>query len=418
MKKLYLLLITIIFNSILFAQSNFTLKNAQPFSPLHPENFKQQVMQYRLINLYVEDYDLGVWEKTDSVYYVYDTELPYGHGNFDFIEGSNFSSEPLYYLSEWLEFDGASWVGYYKYYNNFNDDDQRTSTNIDFWNGISYEGNSRVEYTYNPDGQVDSILFLDYTGGDYDPYYRHNYTYSDGILANIIYQSYGADWENSLLIIYTFTATGLIDNLVYRLWDGVGWYDSGRYIYSYDAGGNITEKLIQSYDFGWQTEGRYVYTYDGSDFNNLVEIQNYDGVNYTSSQKFDLVEFSDALPSLTTISFWDGFIWNPSTRIHYNYESFEDGTVNIGNELQETVFNLYPNPVADQLTIDFNAEGQQHVSIIITDAAGNMIDRQTFIAVPGKNEIQKQINPALPSGLYTMSLIIGGSKSTKNFIVD
>lgn len=418
MKKTHLLLLTLLFNSVLFAQSNFNLKNSIPSSFQHSEYFKQQVMQYRLINLYVEDYDLGLWEKTDSVYYVYDTELPYGHGNFDFLETSNFTSEPLYYLAEWLEKSGDVWEGYYKYYNNFNDDDQRTSTNIDYFDGVSYVGDSRAEYSYNDDGQVDSILFLDYTGGDYDPYYRYNYTYNDGNLANIVYQSYGADWENDLLIIYTFTASGLIDNIVYRSWDGIGWYDVYRYVFSYDGEGNITEKLVQSYDFGWETDGRYVYTYDGSGFNNLVEIQEFDGVDYSSIQKFDLVEFSDGLPSLNTVSYWDGFIWNATTRIHYDFESFDDGTVEIQNQNPATIFNLYPNPTTDQITFDFNSDGQQPVSLIISDAAGNIIERQTFIAISGNNKIQKQLNASLPSGLYTASLIIGGAKINSNFIVE
>ena len=418
MKKTQILLLTLLFNSVLFAQSNFNLKNSISSSLQHSEYFKQQVMQYRLINLYVEDYDLGLWEKTDSVYYVYDTELPYGHGNFDFIEGTNFASEPLFYLSEWLEFNGTSWDGYYKYYNNFNDDDQRTSTNIDFWNGVSYEGNSRTEYSYNDDGNVDSILFLDYAGGDYDPYLRHNYTYDGGILANIIYQTYGADWENELLIIYTFTGTGLIDNIVYRLWDGVGWYDSGRYLYSYDVDGNVTEKLMQNYDFGWQTNGRYVYTYDGSGFNNLVEVQNYDGVNYTSIEKFDLVEFSDGLPASNTISFWDGFIWEATSRVFYFYESFDDGTVNIINENSNAQFNLFPNPATDQLTFEFKSEGQQHVSIVIADATGKIVDRQTCEAMQGENKIQKKLNASFSPGIYTANLIIGGSKTAKSFIVE
>lgn len=418
MKKTHLLLLTLLFNSVLFAQSNFNLKNSIPSSFQHSEYFKQQVMQYRLINLYVEDYNLGLWEKTDSVYYVYDTELPYGHGNFDFIEGSNFTSEPLFYLSEWLEFNGTSWEGYYKYYNNFNDDDQRTSTNVDYWNGVSYEGNSRVEYSYNIDGQMDSILFLDYAGGDYDPYYRHNYTYSAGQLANIIYQSYGADWENALLLIYTFTGAGLIDNIVFRAWDGISWYDSGRYIYSYDGDGNITEKLIQSYDFGWQTEGRYVYSYDGAEFNNLVEIQNYDGVDFTSAQKFDLVEFSDGLPASNNVSFWDGFVWEPTSRVFYFYENYDDGSVNIAEQNIKSQFNLFPNPVHDQLTIEFTSNGEQLVSILIGDVNGKIVDRQTFIAMSGENKIQKQLNATLPSGLYTASLIIGGSKISSSFIVE
>jgi hypothetical protein len=309
------------------------------------------------------------------------------------------------------------WYGYYKYYNNFDAEDLRTSTNIDWFDGVSYVGNSRVEYSYNDDGLVDTVLFLDYTGGDYDPYYRHILTYSAGQLANIVYQDYGADWENDFLEIYTYTGGGVIDNVVYQNWDGDSWYDEGRYLYSYDPEGNLIERLAQSYDAGWETDGRYYYSYDAEDFNYLVEVQIYDGVDYLNNQKFDLTEFEDGLPEMNTISYWDGFIWEASNRVTYGYETYDDGTVSIEDVGVAAQFNLYPNPVSDEMTVEFLSASQQQVSILITDISGKTISRQTIVAMPGINRINKQLENALP-GIYQLKLTVDGTVLLKSFVVE
>jgi len=378
---------------------------------------REQVMQYRLTGMLVQDYDAGLWENTDTIYYVYDPAYPRYHNNFDFVEFTNFQYEPDYSIFEWMTMDVGGWEGYYRQYGNFDVDGVRTSINIDSWDGVGYVGDSRVEYTYTPEGEVDTILFLEYDG-DYDPYSRHIYTYSDDQLANIVQQTYGIDWENSLLTIYTYTPEGRIDNIVYRDWDGIGWADQSRHIYSYDVDGNLIEKLLQLNDFGWETYGRYIYSYNVDGFNTSIESQSYDGVDYTSYQMWEFTEFADGLPEMNTISQWDGFIWVDYFRALFYYESYDDGTVDIADNTGAFELEIYPNPASDAFTVSFSSAGSQLVSLRVSNAAGQTVLKQTWETAPGQNVIQNPIPSDWASGVYHVALMQGGTIVQKSLIID
>lgn len=417
--KYFMLLFSLLASAInVCGQSAHLSGDYNSYSVNTANDNRLNVLQYRLTNMLIEDYELGLWQKTDSILYVYDDAFPRGHNNFDFVEFSNFMYEPYYSISEWLLYDGVSWEGYYKQFGNFDAGGVRNSINIDSWDGMGYVGNSRVEYTYTPELYIGTILFLDYDGGTYDPYSRHTYTYSDDQLANIVQESYGVDWENSLLIIYTYTPEGRIDNLVYRGWDGVGWYDQTRIIYSYDVSGNLTEKLFQFNDFGWETYGRYVYGYDGSGFNTSVEGQSYDGVDYNSYQLFEFTEFADGLPATNTSSLWDGFIWVDDFRANFFYESYDDGTVNIDDKSLNANLQIFPNPSSDRFSLSFDAAGAEKVTMMISNATGQCVQRQTWETAPGPNRIEQAIPSNWTPGMYQVTLTIGGMKLSQSIMVE
>lgn len=376
-----------------------------------------QELQNRLTTILVQDYNAGVWENTDSIIYVYDPAYPRYHNNFDFAEFTNFQYEPDYSVFEWMTKEVGGWEGYYRQYGNFDAEGIRTSINIDSWDGVGYVGDSRVEYYYTAEGDVDTILYLNYDG-DYEPYQQFIYTYSDDRLANIVEQSYGVDWQNSLLTIYTYTAEGRIDNIVYRGWDGIGWFDQSRNIYSYDGEGNLTEKLFQLYDFGWETYGRYIYAYDGSGFNISIESQAYDGVEYTSYQKWEFTEYADGLPSMNTISQWDGFIWVDYFRALFYYESYDDGNVDIVNNASQFALEIYPNPAADVFTISFESAGSELINLQVTNITGQTVLHQTIESAPGLNKIQYPIQTNWAPGVYQVSLTQGGTRGQRSLVVE
>ncbi|MFI5171375.1 MAG: T9SS type A sorting domain-containing protein [Chitinophagales bacterium] len=415
MQRTFLAISCLLFTGALNAQS--LIPNSNPFSKyaVHASE-KQQVMQYRVENILIEDYDLGLWVDEDSVLYVYDPLLPYGHGNYDFLQGSNFTTEPLFALSEWMEYDGANWIGIYKYYNIFDAEDFRIATNIDAFDGVTYVGYQRNEYSYDDDGNVDTILYLDYNGGDYLELYRFIYTYSAGKIANIVYQDFSAGWTNDNLLVYAYTPGGLIDNVIYSVWDGANWDESFRDLYTYDVSDNISEKLEQDYDAGWVNQSKFVYSYDGTGFNYLVEYMGFDGVDFANYEKFDLTEFTTKLPATNTISFWDGFIWEPSVRANYFYEQYDDGLVSVENNLLST-FDIYPNPSSENINVEFFVAGQQKVTFVISDITGKMVTTQTIEAAPGKNSIQKNI-ATLAAGTYMMQFIGNGGIVSESFVVE
>ncbi|HNE47382.1 MAG TPA: T9SS type A sorting domain-containing protein, partial [Chitinophagales bacterium] len=182
--------------------------------------------------------------------------------------------------------------------------------------------------------------------------------------------------------------------------------------------GNLTEKLFQLYDFGWETYGRYIYAYDGSGFNISIESQAYDGVEYTSYQKWEFTEYADGLPSMNTISQWDGFIWVDYFRALFYYESYDDGNVDIANNTSQFGLEIYPNPAADVFTISFESAGSELINLQVTNITGQTVLHQTIESAPGLNKIQYPIQTNWAPGVYQVSLTQGGTRVQRSLVVE
>lgn len=415
MKKLLAICILLVYILNVNAQGIFSFPKMLNAENHYYQTSKQQVMAYRISSFVAETYSKGTFDPGDSIYYVFDPSLPYGHGNFDFIEFQNFYTDPLFYLCEWLEYSG-DWIGSLKFYNIFNGDGMRTAQNVDSWDGTMYTGDGRYEYEYNPDNTLQSVIVLDYSGGDYDTLYKYNYTYSSGKLINKIGQYYTAGWINDQIEIYTYTAEGLTATLTYQYWSGSDWIDTYRILYSYDDDDNLTEELYQDYAPGWEVDGKYVYAYDAGGFLETVTLLTYDGTDFLNYQQFAFVEFMDGLPESNTSSYWDGFIWSTNSRVRFHYESYDDGTVGIESTNASSDFTVYPNPVSDYVNMEFNSTSSAVASIIITNYLGEIVNRQTFKPAIGKNVITKSFDSNLPAGLYNITLMHDGVLDTKSFI--
>ena len=415
MKKFIPFLLLSIFINYINAQGIFSYPKILNAENHYYQTSKEQVMAYRISSFVGETYSKGTFEPGDSILYVYDPSLPYGHGNFDFIEFQNFYTDPLFYLCEWMENSGG-WTGYVKFYNLFNGEGMRTAQNVDSWDGTMYTGDGRYEYAYNPDNTLKTVIVLDYTAGDYDSLYKYNYTYSAGKLVNKIGQYYTGGWVNDQIEVYTYNTDGLMATLTYQYWSGSAWVDSYRILYTYDFGGNLTEELYQDYAPGWEIDGRYVYAYNIEGFLETVTSQSYDGTDYTDYEQFVFVEFVDGLPASNTLSYWDGFIWSTNSRVRFNYESYDDGTVGVENTNTSSSFELYPNPATDCFNIEFSSGSGNVASIIISNHLGETVSRQTFKPAIGKNVITKSLESNLPSGVYYATLMLDGVLETRPFI--
>jgi len=81
-----------------------------------------------------------------------------------------------------------------------------------------------------------------------------------------------------------------------------------------------------------------------------------------------------------------------------------------------SVFNLYPNPVSNQLNIDFNyTKANETVTIEIYNAVGQQMLHTVNKTIKGKQTITVNTN-ALAAGSYTCRFIYGPNTITKHFV--
>ncbi|MCX6182569.1 MAG: T9SS type A sorting domain-containing protein, partial [Bacteroidetes bacterium] len=79
-------------------------------------------------------------------------------------------------------------------------------------------------------------------------------------------------------------------------------------------------------------------------------------------------------------------------------------------------FTVYPNPVNNELTVEFNSEALAKVRVDIYTIEGQLLLQQNTEAFVGSNKI-KISTAVLPTGVYLLSIGEGNQRITKRLII-
>lgn len=79
-------------------------------------------------------------------------------------------------------------------------------------------------------------------------------------------------------------------------------------------------------------------------------------------------------------------------------------------------FNIVPNPVVSQATVNFVAESNALYNLRVTDVTGKEVMVKQIEAITGQNTVTIERNN-LPAGVYFLMLNKGGSTATRRFTI-
>lgn len=99
---------------------------------------------------------------------------------------------------------------------------------------------------------------------------------------------------------------------------------------------------------------------------------------------------------------------NPSDALIVGIDEIMQGSI--------SQFRIYPNPVEDELTVDFDVTNSQKADLVVTDISGKQIARHSLFANEGHNKAYISTS-ALRSGVYLITIAANGYEDTKRFIV-
>jgi hypothetical protein len=101
---------------------------------------------------------------------------------------------------------------------------------------------------------------------------------------------------------------------------------------------------------------------------------------------------------------------NPPARAYYRLHSVDfDGTaavspaVFIERPATFGILAVYPSPVADQLTLDYQVEAESEVQVLISTLDGRLLEQRKASAVKGANQIQLRTGD-WPPGMYLLQI--------------
>lgn len=78
-----------------------------------------------------------------------------------------------------------------------------------------------------------------------------------------------------------------------------------------------------------------------------------------------------------------------------------------------TTVSVYPNPVADNITVSFTSVASRNVSVNVYAASGKRVIAKTIAAQQGINNVQVQGFDRLPAGEYVVEVLNGDSRFTQ-----
>lgn len=125
---------------------------------------------------------------------------------------------------------------------------------------------------------------------------------------------------------------------------------------------------------------------------------------YTSSQKFPVVTIEYI--SLT-------FMGIPINDFQFSINN-NALTVNINENINEAIFNLFPNPTKDKIMLTLSENTTKQCEISIHDVTGKLILKESI-----NNDFKNYINvEKFEKGIYFITIDVNGVKSRKKFIKD
>ncbi|HLX93689.1 MAG TPA: T9SS type A sorting domain-containing protein, partial [Puia sp.] len=100
-------------------------------------------------------------------------------------------------------------------------------------------------------------------------------------------------------------------------------------------------------------------------------------------------------------------------------KAYYSKTIEIGNNVagSQNIRLLWPNPFTDNITLAWEANYNQAVSISIADMSGRMVQSQSSVAHAGENKILIGDLARLPAGVYILKVHAGQEPEAKYKVV-
>ena len=80
-------------------------------------------------------------------------------------------------------------------------------------------------------------------------------------------------------------------------------------------------------------------------------------------------------------------------------------TQKYGEELSIEIVSIYPNPFTSNINVELSSDLGQEINMIITDLLGKRVAHKTYNIVKGDNRIMLEMQPNLPSGIYSIVIL-------------
>jgi hypothetical protein len=330
----------------------------------------------------------------------------------------------------------------------------RTTTYWWDWYFTEWLNLTRLQYDYNEDQTLSSRTYnkWSFSNSQWLNDSLFTYDYSNGLLTELIdnvwYDSLN-EWGklnrktyfydslslNTLQIHYTwdfdlnnwssnnryqikYDTKKNIDEIILttKLGTNNNWENYRKTRYSYNSNGTISKMVLYQWvyvdgDYKWLEDYKYNWIYD--DWNNLYQIIeerfDWESLLWNNYALMENVFNSENYLMQKYFYKWTYGAWENTEKYSYNYP----GYISSVNNFMELAFKIYPNPVQNKITIDFDdyIKGTTYIQLI--DSRGSSCFQNIYNA---QKKITVQL-PILPNGYYLLKIVNNKNVFTKKLLI-
>jgi hypothetical protein len=323
------------------------------------------------------------------------------------------------------------------------------------WVTGAWVNSSKSTQIYDEHGNMIEYMWYQWDGTAFQPTYgnRITFTYDQhGWITEEIHENFSVTWFYSSKYIYTLDAGGFPTEILIQSWEDV-WINNERDIeiswldynpeYAY---GRMLSRINQTWSENeWITSFKEVTSYDDSGGYTSIE-QYFDGTNwvdtyrtimtivqnYVSEYKsehwdgaswiqdfgaryqhsFDGIDLTE-----TIIQMWNGEMQYYENEAKYIYSDF----IHVPYGIPENVpavcfFDLYPNPVVNELTIRFTNSAPS-ADIEIINLMGEVVYHQSLTGIEANQSFNIKTGQ-MAKGYYLVHFVSGSSSAGTKILIE
>lgn len=284
------------------------------------------------------------------------------------------------------------------------------------WENGIWKNDTKTTCTYNNDGTPDEYIIQEWENGTWKNEEKVNFTYTDDV-TRILYSEWSGVWNADEMITITYSFDGF--ELVEQYMQQGAWQNEDRMLVSYNDNFFIASQIVQEWqNNSWVNVMRMTYNYEGLVYTSIL-----DEIWYGDWQDFAKTTYvydnngnaTQAQAYIKINGLWVGTSTDIVMPYAYNEKSkdfdasevtmtYADITLSTNEMLQNTAFNLYPNPANGMISV--NGEGFEKAEIY--NIAGQKVMESSNAQIDVK---------ALQAGVYMVKVFGNGSSEMLRVVV-
>lgn len=286
------------------------------------------------------------------------------------LEIHNYNQSGQLLESVFMDWANNAWEVHIRYLYEYDQNGNLITETLLDWNGTEYVNEKKTTSDYNASDEVISKLVQYWSGQEWFNHQRQTFEYNGELLGEVLFQDWtGTGWQPWYRVLNTYDQNGLLLEELHQSSDGLTFEDRYKHTHTYNSQGSMTSFLREQSNSGspavWEYIDVYLYNYD--QFGNRTEISYRD---------------------------WYGQSWGPWYEYHYYFSCYSTAL----NEAQSKEdFTIYPNPTSGQVFIRLEKNSDFH-SINLIDLSGKLLKTTPV------NKPLLQLNLSAPSGIYLLEL--------------